>query len=79
MNEVIVTTEAALHRCFYKRCSKNNQQIYRRTPMSKGDFNKITNNFIEIRLRHGCSPVNLVHILRTPLPRNTYGEGYFCN
>ena len=24
-----------------KRCSENMQQIYRRTPMSKGDFNKV--------------------------------------
>ena len=27
-------------------------------------------NFIEITLRHGCSPVHLLHILRTPLPKN---------
>ena len=26
---------------------------------------------IEITLRHGCSPVNLLHIYRTPLPKNT--------
>ena len=26
-----------------------------------------------IALRHGCSPVNLLHIFRTPFPRNTYG------
>ena len=26
--------------------------------------------FIEIALRHGCSPVNLLHILRTPFPKN---------
>ena len=25
-------------------------------------------NFIEIPLLHGCSPVNLVHIFRTPFP-----------
>ena len=30
-------------------------------------------NFIEITLRHGCSPVNLLHIFRTPFPRNTSG------
>ena len=30
-------------------------------------------NFIEIELRHGCSPVNLLHIFRTPFPRNTSG------
>ena len=30
-------------------------------------------NFIEIALRHGCSPVNLLHIFRTPFPKNTAG------
>ena len=29
--------------------------------------------FIEIALRHGCSPVNLLHIFRTPFPRNAFG------
>ena len=24
-------------------------------------------------LRHGCSPVNLLHIFRTPFPKNTSG------
>ena len=28
-------------------------------------------NFIEITLRHGCSPVNLLHIFRTPFTKNT--------
>ena len=28
-------------------------------------------NFIKIALRHGCSPVNLLHIVRTPFLRNT--------
>ena len=37
------------------------QQIYR----------KLQSNFIEIALRHGYSPVNLLHIFRTPFPRNT--------
>ena len=27
--------------------------------------------FIEITLRHRCSPVNLLHICRTPFPKNT--------
>ena len=47
-----------------KSCSENMQQIYRRTLMSKC-------NFIEITLLDGCSPVNLLHILRTPFRRNT--------
>ena len=50
-----------------KRCSENMQQIYRRTPMPKCDFNK------EVTLRHGCSPANLLHIFRTLFPRNTSG------
>ena len=43
----------------------------------------ISINFIEIILRHGCSPVNLLRIFRTPFPRNTsgrlllYGAGAF--
>ena len=42
------------------------QQIYRRTPIPKCD--------IEIELRHGCSPVNLLHFFRTPFPKNTSGQ-----
>ena len=43
-----------------KRCSENMHQTYRRT-----------SNFIEIALRHVCSPVNLLHIFRTPFSRIT--------
>ena len=39
---------------------------------SKCDFNKIAkSNFIEITLWHGWSPVNLLHIFRTPFSKNT--------
>ena len=38
--------------------------------MPKCDFNC---NFIEIALRHGCYPVNLLRIFRTPFPMNTSG------
>ena len=31
-------------------------------------------NFIEISLRHGCSPVNLLHIFRAPFLKNTSGR-----
>ena len=30
-------------------------------------------NFIEMTLRQGCPPVNLLHILRTPFIKNTSG------
>ena len=34
---------------------------------------KLLQNFIEITLRHGCSPVNQLHIFRIPFYRKTYG------
>ena len=37
--------------------------------MSKCDFNK----FIEITLRRGYSPVNLLHIFKTPFVKDTSG------
>ena len=46
-----------------KRCSENMQQIYRRT---------------QIVLRHGCSPVNLMHIFRTSFSKNTSGWLLLC-
>ena len=35
---------------------------------------KLLCNFVEISLRHGCSPVNLLHIFRTNFTRNTSGR-----
>ena len=34
---------------------------------------KQQSNLIEITLRHGCSPENLLHIFRTLFPKNNYG------
>ena len=34
---------------------------------------KLLGIFIETTLRHGYSPVNLLHIFRTPFPKNTSG------
>ena len=34
---------------------------------------KLFCNFSEITLRHGCSLVNLLHIFRTPFPKNISG------
>ena len=42
--------------------------------MPKCDFKKVACNVIEIELRHGCSPVNLRHIFRTPFLKNTSGR-----
>ena len=39
-------SEAATQRCVLrKKCSENVQQIYRRTPMPKCDFNKVAKQF----------------------------------
>ena len=48
------------------------KQIYKRTPMSKCDFNKVAkqSNFTEATFRHGCSPRNLKHIFRTLFTKN---------
>ena len=35
---------------------------------------KLLCNFSEIILRHGCSPLNLLHIFRTPFLKNTSGR-----
>ena len=69
---------------FRKMCSENIQQIYRRTPMPKCDFNKVARrtpkpkchfNKVakQITLLHECSLVNLLCIFRTPFSKNTYG------
>ena len=54
-----------------KRCFENMQQIYRRTPIRSAISIKLLCNFTEIALWHGCSPVNLLHVFRTPFPKNT--------
>ena len=48
-----------------KRCSENMQQIYSRRPMPKCDF-----TWFQITLRHGCPPVNLLHISGTHFTKN---------
>ena len=35
---------------------------------------KLLCNFIEIALRHGCSPANLLRVFRTYFDKNTYVE-----
>ena len=40
--------------------------------MPKCNFDKVA----KIALRHGCPPVNLLWIFRTPFPKNTF-EGMF--
>ena len=51
-----------------KRCPEDMQKIYRSAISIK-----LLYNFIEIVLRHGRSSVNLLHIFRTPFPKDISG------
>ena len=50
-----------------KICSKRTGEHPCRSAISI----KLKSKFIEIALRHGCFPVNLLHIFRTPFTKNT--------
>ena len=43
-------------------------------PCQSTILTKFQSNFIEITFRHGCSPVNLVHIFRIPFVKNIFGR-----
>ena len=61
--------EVFLLKGILKICSK----FTGKKPMSKYDFNKVAKLQTAITFWHGRSPVNLLHILRISLPKNTYG------
>ena len=42
--KITVKTEVVTQKFPWKRCSENMQQIYRRTPVPKCDFNKVSSN-----------------------------------
>ena len=54
---------------FIEICSKFTEEH----PCQSVILIKLLCNVFEIALRHGCSPVNLLHILRTPFYKNTCG------
>ena len=60
-------SEVFLRKGVQKICSKFTGEHPCRSVISI----KLQSNIIEIALRHGCSPVNLLHIFRTPFLRNT--------
>ena len=61
--------EVLLERDVLKICSKFTGEHPCRSVISI----KLQNNFIEMTLQHGCSPVNLLHIFRTSSSKNTSG------
>ena len=59
--------EVFLGKSILKICSKFTGEHPCRSAISS----KLLCNFLEITLRQECSPVNLLHIFRTPFPKNT--------
>ena len=62
-------SRGVLRKCFLKICSQFTGEHSCRSMISI----KLLCNFIEITLRHVCSPVNLLHTFRRTFPRNTSG------
>ena len=61
--------EVFLRKGFLKICSKFTGAHPCRSAISI----KLQSDFIGTALSHVCSPANLVHIFRTPFPKNTSG------
>ena len=61
--------EVFLGKVVLKICSKFTGE----QPCRSVNSIKLQNNFIEITLWHGCSPMNLLHIFRTSFYKNTPG------
>ena len=87
--EALQPAEAAIQRCSSEKCSRNMQQIYRRTPMPKCDFNKIAKQFCwnhTLAWVFSCKFVayfqnSLEHLWMAasePATSPTQKEGFFC-
>ena len=66
--------KAAVQRCslekvFWKYATKSQEYTHCWSAISV----KQQKNFVEITLRHGCSPANLLHVFRTTFLKNLYG------
>ena len=67
--QMYIATEQS-SRGVWKWCSENIQEIYEHPRWSAISI-ELQSNFIEITLQHGCSPVTLLHIFRTPFHKKT--------
>ena len=63
------TVDVLIKRCSERICSNLTGEHLCRSIISI----KLQSNFIETPLRYECSPVNLLHIFRSPFPKNTSG------
>ena len=67
--------EVLLRKVVLKICRKFTREHPCRSVISI----KWQSNIIEITLPHGCSPVNLLHIFRTPFPRTPLGGCFWLD
>ena len=67
--------DAFLEKVVLKICSNFKGEHPNRSAISI----KLQSNFIEITLRHGSSPVNLLRIITIPFPKNTSGGLLLCH
>ena len=62
------------NKCYENKCYENISKFtWEHTCRSVVSI-KLLCNFVEITLRHGCFPVNLQRIFRTPFTKNTSGR-----
>ena len=66
-------TEADTQRCSWKKVFWKHAATLQENPCRSVISKRLLCNFIEITLRHGCSPVNLLSIFRTRFTKNTSG------
>ena len=66
-------TEADTQRCSYEKLVRKDAAnwLTGEYPSRSAISIKLLRNFIEITLRHWCSPINLLHNCRTPFHKNT--------
>ena len=73
----IINFQKQPSRGFLKKVLKIRSKFAGEYPCRNAISVKLQSNFIEITLWHGCSPINLLHIFRTPFPKNTSGRSNF--
>ena len=75
-NQNLVTSTRSSHQEMFlgKGVLKIGSKFTGELPCRSAISIKLQSNFIENTLRHGCSPVNLPHIFRKHLLKNTFGR-----
>ena len=68
---MLINQKQPLGGALKKRCSEISSKFTEEHPCQSAISVKLLSIFIEITLQHGCSPVNLLHILGKNFNRNT--------